>query len=263
MAADLLEEGARLISEVGACYSRARRYRAIAAECEERLLGRALAIGGAMREWARATVVDTAACAAAVAELRRLIADCNAAIAAVRASVPYRDAVAAWDDARWSAVAALAPTIFDGIEPVASARALHFPVSVVAPRGGTHFLAPATVADRVRGLLQDGLPAADPTPERGADENLRAVVLDDDPGAVEAPLTLVVAPDDVPWPRFRLAPVGEVFVYVARLQVPARVRCAAHAADEWWAIRPDAYEAYVAELTGELGARGIVDVLRG
>ncbi len=263
MAADLLEEGARLIADVGACYSRARRYRAIAADCEERFLGRGLAIGGAMREWARATRPDRAACAAAVAELRQLIADCDAAIAVVHASVAYREAVAAWDGERWSAVAALAPAIFDGIEPIASVRPLHFPVSVVAPRGGTHFLAPPTVADRISGLLRDGLPAADPVPELGADDTLRAVVLDDDADAIEAPLTLVVAAEDVPWPLFRLAPVGEIFVYVARLQVPARVRCAAHAADEWWAVRSDAYEAYVSELARELAARGVVDLLRG
>ena len=45
-----------------------------------------------------------------------------------------------------------------------------------------------------------------------------------------------------------------------RLQNAAR---AAHAADEWWAVRPDAYEAYVGELTHELAARGIAAPLRG
>lgn|SRR5438552_56350 len=263
MAVDLLAEGERLIADVGACYSRARRYRATAAACEERLLARALAIGGALRRWARAALPDREACAAAVAELRQLIADCDAAVAAVHASAPYREAVAAWRGERWAAVAALAPTIFDGIEPTAGARLLHYPVSVVAPRGGAHFLAPPVVADRVCTLLRAGISVADPTPELGADDTLRAVVLDDDADAIEAPVTLVVAAEEVPWPLFRLAPVGEVFVYVARLQVPARVRCAAHAADEWWAVRPDAYEAYVGELTHELAARGIAAPLRG
>jgi hypothetical protein len=263
MAADLLDEGARLITEVGACHSRARRYRAIAADCEERVLGRALALGGALRTWAREAAPDRAACAAAVAELRQLIAYCDAAVAAVHASVPYRAALTAWEGARWSAVAALTPAIFDGIDPLASARPLYFPISVVAPRGGTHFLPPPAVAERVCSVLRGGLPAADPVPELGADEALRAVVLDDDPDAVETPVTLVVEPEDVSWPLFRLVPAGEVFVYVPRLEVRARVRCTSHVADEWWAVRPDAYEAYVTELAGELSTRGIANLERG
>src|SRR6266446_4363948 len=135
MAVDLLAEGERLIADVGACYSRARRYRATAAACEERLLARALAIGGALRGWARAALPDRDAC--------------DAAVAAVHATAPYREAVAAWRGERWAAVAALAPTIFDGIEPSAGARLLYYPLSVVAPRGGAHFLAPPVVADRV------------------------------------------------------------------------------------------------------------------
>jgi len=260
---DLLDEGARLIAELGGCYARARRYRAIAAECEDRYLGRALAIGSAMREWSRAAAPDHPACAAAIEELRKLASACEGAIGTVHASAPYRAAVSAWNEGRLHEVAALAPAIFDAIEPLLTPRPLHFAVSVAGRRGGEHFLPPASVAERIIELVRTGLPAADPVPELGADESLRAVVLDEDPEAMEAPITVLVAPEDVPWPLFRLEPAGEVFVYAPRLHARMRVRCALEVRDEWWAIRPEAYADYVAELERELAARGVEDVERG
>ncbi|MBI3769120.1 MAG: hypothetical protein HY271_11605 [Deltaproteobacteria bacterium] len=263
MAGDLLDEAARLIADLGGSYTRARRYRALAADCEARYLAPALAIGSEMRERSRDPEPDREACAVAVAELRRLAIACEAAIAAVRASALYRAAVRAWDEEHWREVAALAPTIFDAIEPFATVRPLHFAVSVAGRRGGEHFLPPATVAERLLDLLRIGLPAADPVPELGADETLRAVVLDEDPEAIEAPITVIVAPEDVVWPLFRLEPAGEIFVYAPRVQARMRVRCASHVDDEWWAVRPEAYSRYIADLERELAARGVDDVERG
>lgn len=262
MAGDLFDEGAQLITEVGRCYERGRRYRAIAAECEDRVLARALAIGGEMRVWARDPVPDEAACAAAVEELTELLRACAAAIDSVHAGAPYRRALRAWNVGDWRAVAALAPTIFDAVEPLATTRPLHFGVAVTGRRGSEHFLPAAAVAEQVLELMRSGLPAADPVPELGADDRLRAVVLEQDAEAVEAPVTIVVAPEDVPWPLFRLAPAGEVLVYARHVLVPMRVRCAARTADEWWAVRPDAYESYVAELAGELATRGVTAIER-
>jgi hypothetical protein len=263
MAGDLLDEAARLIADLGGCYARARRYRALAADCEERYLARTLAIGSEIRERLRVPEPDRAACAPAVDELRRLAIACEAAIGVVRASAPYRAAVRAWDEGRWSDVAVLAPTIFDAIAPFATVRPLHFTVPVVGRRGGAHFLAPATVAERILDLLRTGIPASDPVPELGADETLRAVVLDEDPEAIESPIAVIVAPEDVAWPLFRLEPAGEIFVYAPHVQARMRVRCASHVDDEWWAVRPEAYGRYVAELERELAARGIDDIERG
>jgi hypothetical protein len=260
---DLLDEGARLIAELSACYARARRYRAIAAECEERYLGRALALGSTMREWSRAVALDPVVCAAAIEELGSLSRACEGAIGAVHASVPYRAALSAWNEGRLHEVGALAPTIFDAIEPLLTPRTLHFAVSIVGARGGEHFLPPASVAERIAGLMRTGLPAADPVPELGADESLRAVVLDEDPEAMEAPITIVVAPEDIAWPLFRLEPAGEVFVYAPCLRARMRVRCAFEVRDEWWTIRPEAYAHYVAELERELSARGVEEIERG
>ncbi len=263
MASDPFDEAATLIADLGRCYARARRYRVLAAECEERYLARALAIGGNVREWARAPEPDRVACAAAVAELRRLGGECDAAIRDVQESAPYRAAVRAWDANRFVEVAALAPAIFDSVEPFAATHALHVPVSVTARRGGEHFLPPAIVAERLVDLMRDGLPAAEPVPDFGADDHLGAVLLDEDAEAMAAPVTIVVDPADVSWPLFRLEPAGEVLVYVPRLQARMRVCCASEVGDEWWAVRPDAYGRYVADLERELRARGVEGIERG
>lgn len=260
---DLLDEGARLMTEFGERYTRARRYRAVAAECEERHLGRALAIGSALREWARAATGDDADHATAIDELRALVRACEEAIGIVHDSPSYRAACVAWDEGRFHDVAALAPTIFDAIEPLTTPRTLYAPVPIVGRRGGEHFSPPAVVAERIAGLARTGLPAADPVPQLGADECLRAVVLDDDPEAVEAPITIIVAAEDLALPSLRLAPAGEIFVYAPLLRARLRVRCAPEAHDEWWTVRPEAYVGYVRELVRELAIRGITDVARG
>lgn len=263
MAVDALEDAARLVTAVGECYARARRYRALAGDSETRFLDRALTLGGELRALARTAVLNVEAAVAIAAELRRIVAECAAGVAAVHASAPYRAAVRAWDAGELAAVAARAPDLFDGVVPDAAERALYFPVAVTSSRrGGEHFLTAGTLADRIVALLRDGIPAADPPPERGADDHIGAVVLDDDAEAAPGPITLAFLPGTIALPRLRLEPAGEVLVYAPRLVAPGRVRCAAHVTDEWWAVRPEAYPRYVEALTCELALRGIDNVER-
>jgi hypothetical protein len=258
MTNDAHEQAAALLTEIGRCYATARRYHAIAADCETRIFERALAIGGELR--LRTTEVRPELAADAVHELTALRAACEAAVRGVRESAAYRAAEAAWDHERFAEVAALAPAIFDGIEVDEESRTLYLPVAVTGRRGGEHFLAAAVVADRIAALQREGIPRADPPPALGADERLGAVVLDADLETSESPVVLAVEAAALPLPRFRLEPAGETLVYAPRLLVPVRVRLAPSVTDEWWAVRPDAYAEFAATLTAELRARGIDDV---
>jgi len=257
------EDAAALVTAIGACYARGRRYRAIAAECEERYLARALAIGSDLRHALRGlpAAVDVRT---AVVELRALLDGCEAAVAGVHASAPYRAAAAAWDDGRLLEVAALAPELFDGVVPDSEPRPLYVAVAVTSGRGGgDHFVPPAVLADRIAALVAGGIAAAAPGPELGADERIRAVVLEDDPDAAASPILVELAPGSIQLPTFRLEPAGEVLVYTPRLVAPCEVRWAATVTDEWWAVRSATYAEYTAELGRELGTRGIVGRCRG
>ncbi len=250
---ELEQRATERLTEVARGYARARRYRAIAADCET-VLGRALTIGGVLREHAhdaRIGIVD------AVHELDVLLRELDAALRAVRAGVPYRAALAAWNEGRLRDVAAAAPAIFDGVSPDATARRLYLPIDVTAARGGEHFRPAAAVAEHVGELLRAGIPRADPPPGLGADEHLGAVVFDTNPETTDSPVTLVVPTAALTVPYVRLEPAGDILVYAPRLAIAARVRLAPNVSDEWWAVRPDAYIRYGAELTAELAARGI------
>ena len=240
MARDALQEAARLIEEFGVCYTQARRYRQIAAECEDRYLARALAIGSEIRQQVRA---EDEAVDPAIEELRRLCASCAAAIAAVRASAPYRQALHAWEEGRFLDVAVVAPAIFEGIEPYRAPDSVYHAV--------------------IATLIATGIAAAEPVPDLGADAAIRAVFLEDDPDAASSPITLVVEPERIGLPTFRLGSAGEVLIYAPSVPPVARVRCAATVSDEWWAVRPDAYSRYVDDLERELAARGVRELVRG
>ncbi|HEY2388009.1 MAG TPA: hypothetical protein VGK30_13685 [Candidatus Binatia bacterium] len=258
MTNDAHEQATALLTEIGRCYGVARRYRAIAADCETSILDPALAIGGALR--APAGTARPEDVAEAVRELAALLDACNAAVRSVRAGATYRAAEAAWDAGRLVEVAALAPAIFEAVVPDTTAGTLHLPVTVTARRGGEHFLLPAEVAARIDGLLRGGIARADPPPGLGADERLGVVVLETDAESDETPVALAVDSGALALPRFRLDPTDEVLVYTPRLRVPARVRLAASVSDEWWAVRPDAYATFAAELSAALHARGIREI---
>jgi len=258
------DHAARLIADIGRCYGRARRYRAIATACEERFLARALAIGSVLRERARLSDADPRGVDDAVRELTRLVGECESAISDVRESPPYRAARCAWDERRLFDVAAYAPALFDAVVADMTPCALYFPITVTAGRGGgDHFVAASALAARVVGFLHNGIPASDPPPELGADEHIGAVVLDDDAEAIGSPITLTFDAGSLELPRFRLEPAGEVLIYTPLLRVRTRVRFAAQVHDEWWAVTPDAYERYTAALADELAARGVTDLDRG
>jgi hypothetical protein len=253
---DALERVAALIAEVGECYQRARRYRALAATSEVLILDRALDLGAEIRAAERRGHGEEVARGAA-AELSALAAACRAAIAGVHASSDYRRAAAAWAAGQWEVVAATAPALFAAVEAMTSRPVLHYPVAITARHGGEHFITPRACADVIAATIAEGLTPPALPPDLGGDETIRAVMLTDDPSSLESPIGLALDGDAVALPLCRVVPAGDVLVYTERLRVPMRVATAPEVTDEWWTVRPDAYRRYVAELTSELAARGI------
>ena len=226
----------------------------------DRYLSRALAIGSEIRQRVRAEDDDVDA---AVEELGRLCASCAAAIATVHASTPYRRALHAWEERRFLDVAAVAPVIFEGVEPYVGPDTVYHAVGVTDPRrGGEHFLPAAEVAERITTLLATGIAAAERAPDLGADAAIRAVLLEDDPDAAGSPVALVVEPACIGLPAFRLGSAGEILIYAPSVLPVQRVRCAATVSDEWWAVRPEAYGRFVDDLEQELAARGVREFVR-
>jgi hypothetical protein len=255
---DVIEEIATLIAEVGRCYRRGRRYRDIAARCEEHYLAGALEIGSSIRRRDRSGRLDAGAAARAADGLRNLLAGCEAAIAAVHASDLYRRTVAAWEGGYWADVAAAAPSIFASVEPYPDCPTLYYSIAITSRRaGGDHFISPSACADAVNELHRSGIAPPSTAPELGADERIQAVLLSQEFEVTESPIALAIEPSALDVPRCRIGPAGDAVIYTARLCAPFRVRFAEAVADEWWALQPDAYDDYTDRLTLELTARGL------
>ena len=255
--ADPLARLADAIREVGLAAERARRYRALATSVAEPAFERALAIGTAIRRSLRDPERQRADAAEATRELATLLDGCTRAVADVQASAAYRDAVDALAAGATDRVASLAPLLFSGVEPWPDARRVYWPVPIASPRSGSHFLPPAECAARIAACAADGVDAATPPPELGADEHIPAIVLGTEHDVAESPLVLVIEATALPAPLCRLAGGTTAFFYAPGVRVPFRVCTAAIVSDEWWAVRPDAYRAYVDELRSALAPRGI------
>jgi hypothetical protein len=255
---DGLERVTALLAEVGACYQRGRRYRAIANDCEARFFEPALDVGSEIRVAERRGTLAPEAVAVAVGTLEDLLTACRAAIAAAQSSPLYQRALVAWAAEDWSRVGELAPALFAAVERYEQCPTLHHAVPLAAGRrGAEHFISAAECASHICAALEEGLTPARNALELGADEMLRALTLDDDPANAESPITLAIDPVALIVPVCRIVPGGEALVYGARLRVPMRVECASAVTDEWWMVRPDAYRRYVDELEAELTARGV------
>jgi len=255
---DVFKEIATLIAEVGRCYRRGRRYRDIAALCEQRYLAGALEIGSSIRQRARGGSLDAGATVSTVDSLRDLLAGCEAAIAAVHASDIYRRTVAAWEGGRCADVAVAAPSIFASVEPYPDCPTLYHSIAITSRRGGgDHFISPSACADALTELSCSGIVPSSTPPELGADERIRAVLLSEDFEVAESPIALAIEPSALDVPICRIGPAGDGLIYTARLSVPFRVCFAEVVADEWWALQPDAYDNYVDRLVTELAARGL------
>ena len=174
--ADPVPRVADLIREVGLAAEDARRYRALADTVAEPAFERALAIGTIIRQALREPERQRAAAADAIAELQGILDGCARAMADLRASATYRDALAAVAAGTVDRLATLAAAIFSDVEPFPNATVLYWPVPIAGPRGVAHFVPPRQCAARILQRADEGLLAASPPPERGADDRIPAVV---------------------------------------------------------------------------------------
>lgn len=256
-ARDLAEEAAVLIEKVGRSATEARRYRQLATTLAEPTFERALALGGIVRSVLRTDGAHAPALATAVTELETLLRHCEDAIAELRHATAYREAAAGFAAGAVDRVAALAPAIFTDVVAGSPDTVLYWPVPIAGRRAADHFVSPEACAETIHVIATHGLAAEDPPPALGADGAIRAVVLAPDADVTESPIVLAFAASTVPGPLCHLEAGGSTLYYAPRLAAPFAVRAAALVQDEWWAVRPDAYDRYLESLDGALRARDL------
>jgi hypothetical protein len=210
------------IADTGALLVRAQKYRRGAAAEGGALVRRALALGDAARRLHRQDALDEAAARGLLAEAGALAERLRTLIAAVRAALAYREAVAAHAAGDHATLARLLPGIFAGLEAAPAPIDLFTPVASLR-RGRLRPVAElvAEVLEaRTHGLVAEG---DDLSP--GADAELPAVTLRPDPPAGE-PALLRVPAAALPPPVLRLTESGDHLVHVPRLRVAGSVRLA-------------------------------------
>lgn len=252
------DDSTRLLAAIADAYALGRRYRAIEAACEDAYFGRTLDLGSRLRREQRARTLSTSELADIHSELEQILTDLQQGIAGVRGGALYRETRQAFEASDEPLLARRIPELFAGLLPFDDTRPLAFPVPVLAPRGvETHFLAPSACARRIIDLAITGIPAATEPPELGADDVIRAVVLEDAEEPSETPVAVILDARQSGAPRFRFGAGGQVVCHRPHLKLPLFVRLLREHEDEWWATGPLDYDAWTAEIEAALLAAGI------
>jgi hypothetical protein len=253
---DVFAAAADLIRDVGERSQAARRYRDLASVADA-AFERALALGTTVRRARRAGTGALPEVAAAVAELQSLLGACENGLTRVRSSERYGTLVEAVRDERFERICELASAVFTDVTPHPGTRTVFWTLPLAGKRGQDHFLSAAECARRIRDFRADGIPAAAPAPDLGADDQVPAVVLLTDQDAAESPFALAMDTGQLRVPPCRLAGTPIVLAYGLRLRAPFRVWGAATSNDEWWATGGDTYPAYLRQLRAALEPSGI------
>lgn len=248
-------EVAALIAEAARSAEDARRYRALADTIAAPCFERALALGSEVRRAARQGA--TASAAAFVAELQELTARSRTAIAEVRSSSIYQEATSAYAAGDSARTADLACELFADVGVHPNPAALYWMVALGGRRASDHFLPASELAVRIEQCRREGVRAEPTPPSRGGDEAILPVQLSEQHDPSESPVALVFEPAMLPGPVCQLLGSEPVFFYASRLAAEFSVSCAPSVDDEWWKIRPDAYQAYLDELREALLTRAI------
>ena len=242
-APDRIDEAARLVEAVGTAAQDARRYRALAERLAEPTFDRAVTLGGVIRRALRPGAPSPADLDQALGELRTLLEECRRARAELWASPGYRAAVTCFEAGEIDRLARLVPDIFHQVVPDDGTTRLFWPVAIATRRPGNHFVPAEQLAAQLS-ALRDGIPAASPPPDLGADDHIRAVVLTDDEDFSDSPIVLRFDRTALPGPVSRLKDTPTILFHAAALACRFVVRFAPEVSDEWWSVRPDAYRAY-------------------
>jgi hypothetical protein len=182
------------------------------------LRAEALALGQHARRLHRASALNEAAAERLVREAGALVERLRDALRAVRAAPAFRAAVAAHQTGDHGTLVTLLPTLFEGLEHVATPPPLLRSVTWLRrnrPRP------PAEVAADVARLRDAGMAAEGDAQTPGTDPELPAVTLLADPP--DEPILLRFAPGTLPPAVFRLRDTGEHLVHVPLLRAPFEV----------------------------------------
>lgn len=256
-----MPEGERLIAfeaaiqELGTVQEVAARYRALRPAAEG-LLGELMDLGRELRQATRRGVFTDEVAEAGAERVRRLRADWQRRLAELRASEPYRRALAAYAAADQSGLAEAVPALFAGVERTEAAPPLFRPLALRAREraGGSPFRPPDAVAADVDALRREGLRARAAGREWW-DTDLPALEFAADLAAVEGAAALAID---------RLAGGTAVFregetllVFAPRLAVELHVVLAESSDDAWYEAAEGSFEAYRDAVVAALAGRGV------
>jgi len=247
------------MAELGTLYTTARGFTPLVAAAETEMLPRIAALGAQLRRWVRGRALDAAAIDAASLEVLQLRADWHARLEAVRASAEYAAARAAVAADRQDELAVAIPRLLAGLRAVAPVPPLFVPVSVSTGRrrpGTSPFLSPAEAAERISGLVREGI-AASGAGAAAWEQDLPSVSCADDPSALETPVAVRVDAAALRATVFAVDGSPLYRVFTPRPLAAGPVWLAADPSDAWWEAYEVSYDVFRTTLGRELTARGV------
>jgi len=256
---DAENDAATLIAETARSAQNAHRYRALATTVADPVFDRVLALGSEIRRATHKRM--TATIPAVLKELRSLRRCCEERIREVRAGTAYRELVAAYTGGSVTCATTLAAEIFTDVTVESPSQLLQWAVPLAGRRSDEHFVPPERCARSIQIWATSGITAPLEPPDMGGDDTIRPLRLTEAPDHSESPIALAFTTGELPGPVGRLGERGIRLWYAKQLRVPFTVHAAPTIDDEWWEVRPAAYESYVAALRPALTAARITLVI--
>jgi hypothetical protein len=251
------------LRDLARLYESALLFTPLRARAENDLMPQMNRIGASLRHAVRARELEPVAVETAARELHALTDGWQRALDEIRTGDIYNACVSAYVRRDQHALCQLLPQLFAGLAVMPRPHAeLYYPLSVAAPRrrpGAQPFLTPAAAAESIV-CYADGIEPED----SGAgwwEETLRAVLVAEEPAALDSAVTLAVDLRARELPIFRADGEVTLRIYTPRLEAPFHVLLAREAADEWWESSAQPYAEFRDALCELLEARGIVAVV--
>lgn len=247
------------IADLSRRYTAARLFQPLAAQAESELLPRINALGRELRSLRRRGAIGEADLQPVTTEILGLATDWESALQSLRGSSLYREARAAVASGDIHATHELLPRIFAEIEPVPRLPCLYLPFEPSSGRrrpGHSPFLSPAECAQRLHGLLANGV-QAEVQGEDWWDRDFPYIACGITSTSLEQPIWLRADTRDRRLALFAVRGGSTHRLYAPRLEAPLQVGIDAAAGDEWWLAYDGSYADFRARLTAELRNRSV------